>query len=127
MLGNAVHENITKLSVNWFEIIKLIPITILEDCSYLVITFITEHRQQKVTEHRQQKVTEHRQQKVTEHRQQKAMHNCMHRYPLRRGNDFLEFIKFFNLNFYNLIEGRILYNNLLRYSWCLTIKVNCQR
>ena len=75
----------------------------LEICSYLVITSIIEHKQQK------------------------AMHNCMNRYPLRSCNNFLEFINFFNLNFFNLIEGRILYTDLLRYRWCLTIKVNCQR
>ena len=77
MLGNAVHENITKLSVNWFEIIKLIPITFLEICSYLGIISTFEHKQQK------------------------AMHNCMNRYPLRSFNNFLEFINFFNLNFFN--------------------------
>ena len=103
VLRNAVHENITKLSVNWFEIIKLFPITFLEICSYLVISSITEHKQQK------------------------AMHNCVNRYLLRSCNNFLEFIKFFNLNFCNLIEGRILYKDLLRPPWCLTLKVNCQR
>ena len=103
MLGNAVHENITKLSVNWFEIIKLIPKTFLEICSYLVITSIIQHKQQK------------------------AMHNCVNRYPLRSCNNFLEFINCFILIFFNLIEGRILYNDLLRYRWCLKIKVNYQR
>ena len=103
MLGNTVHENIKKLYVSYFEIIKLIPITFLEIWSYLVITSISELKQQK------------------------AMHNCVNRYPLRSCNNFLEIINFFYLNFFNLIEGRILYNDLLRYRWCLTIKVNYQR
>ena len=103
MLGNAVHENIKKLFVNCFEIIKLIPKTFLEICSYLVITSISELKQQK------------------------AMHNCVNRYPLRSCNNFVEIIKCFYLKFFNLIEGRVLYNDLLRYRWCLTIKVNYQR